>query len=445
MGRPSLARALDVWMNGSHVGTWRVPAHGADEFTYAPAWRASPLYRPLSLSLPAPSSNAPLRGALVVDYFDNLLPDNDAIRRRIQGRFHSASLAPFDLLAQVGRDCVGALQLVPEGEAPPPIGAIEGTPLEEAQVERELRRVVTTPGALGQRDGEEDELRISIAGAQEKTALLWHQGRWCRPHGATPSTHIFKLPLGLVGGRRLDLGHSVENEWLCLRLLAAFGLPVAQAHIATFGAQKCLIVERFDRRLADSGAYWLRLAQEDMCQATGTPGMRKYEVDGGPGMVDIAGLLRFSDDASDVERFLKTQVLFWMLRATDGHAKNFSITLKAGGRFSLTPAYDVISTWPLIGRGPNRLALQEVKMAMAWQGKNRHYRAEEILPRHFIDTARRCGYARMPRLLTELAAMTGPAIEQVRAQLPAAFPAQVAEAVFKGLAGAGEKLGVAVA
>ncbi len=441
MGRPSQSRALGVWMNGMRVGTWRLQARGAEEFEYDPSWLTSERYRPLSLSLPAPAGGGPLRGAIIDNYFDNLLPDNAEMRRRLQARFGTKSLAPFDLLAAVGRDCVGALQLLPEDEAPKNIEVIDGTPLDETGVEQELIRTVSMPGALGQHD-DDDDLRISIAGAQEKTALLLHEGSWCRPNGATPSTHIFKLPLGTVGSRQLDLATSVENEWLCLKLLEAFGLPVAQAQIATFGTQKCLVVERFDRALHPSGKFWLRLAQEDMCQATGTPGAQKYEEHGGPGILALASLLRQSEDSGDVERFLKTQVLFWMLRLIDGHAKNFSIALRTGGRFRLTPTYDVLSAWPFIGDGATLIPAQKVKMAMAWSGKNRHYHAEQIMPRHFVETARRCGFADgLVGMLESLVAATPSALERVRAQLPANFPVRVAESVFDGTVASANRLG----
>src|SRR5690606_17250821 len=130
----------------------------------------------------------------------------------------------------------------------------------------------------------------SIAGAQEKTGLLRHQGRWCVPLGSTPSTHIFKLPLGLVGNMRADMTGSVENEWLCLKLMAAFGIPVAEADMASFDGQPVLLVTRFDRRLADDGSWWMRLPQEDMCQASGLPASRRYESDGGPGIARIMEL-----------------------------------------------------------------------------------------------------------------------------------------------------------
>ena len=117
---------------------------------------------------------------------------------------------------------------------------------------------------------------------RRKTAFLKHQGKWCRPIGSTPTTHIFKLPLGLVGNRQADMRTSVENEWLCARIVAAFGLPIANCEIDEFGTHKVLMVERFDRTLHSSGKYWLRLMQEDFAQATGTPWHRKYQADGGP-------------------------------------------------------------------------------------------------------------------------------------------------------------------
>ena len=156
--------------------------------------------------------------------------------------------------------------------------------MSEEDVERHLMQI-TRSGPPGRGDDSED-LRISLAGAQEKTALLWHNGGWMRPHGSTPTTHILKLPLGLVGHRKADLTASVENEWLCMNLLAEFGLPVAQTAILNFGTQKVLGVERFDRRMHPSGKWIMRLPQEDFCQALGVPPHLKYESDGGPGLCD---------------------------------------------------------------------------------------------------------------------------------------------------------------
>lgn len=128
---------------------------------------------------------------------------------------------------------------------------------------------------------EDADFRISIAGAQEKTALLWYQDRWQRPLGSTPTSHIFKLPIGKIVQNNIDLSESCENEWLCLRIAKAFGFDVANADLATFGKKKVLVVQRFDRRWSKSGEWLLRLPQEDFCQALGIAPALKYESHGG--------------------------------------------------------------------------------------------------------------------------------------------------------------------
>ena len=111
--------------------------------------------------------------------------------------------------------------------------------------------------------------------------MLWHRGQWHRPTGSTPTTHILKLPMGLVGNMRADMRTSVENEWLCSQIMHAFGLPTAPCRIATFEDLKTLVVERFDRRVSGDGSWIVRLPQEDFCQATGTPPLHKHQTDGG--------------------------------------------------------------------------------------------------------------------------------------------------------------------
>src|SRR5690606_1486786 len=198
-----------------------------------------PASRPLSLSLPLLPSGESHRGEVVANYFENLLPDSSDIRTRIRDRFGLRSTETFELLQAIGRDCVGAVQLLPEGSRPDDLRDIRFRPLDEAQVAALLRNVAAQPGP-GRVAGDDDAFRISIAGAQEKTGLLWHEGQWCVPLGSTPSTHILKLPLGLVGNMRADMHDSVENEWLCMRLLAAFGMPVADAAMVRFDEQRAL-------------------------------------------------------------------------------------------------------------------------------------------------------------------------------------------------------------
>ncbi|MGF6853437.1 type II toxin-antitoxin system HipA family toxin [Paraburkholderia sp. CI3] len=440
MARQTASKALSVWANGERVGLWRLPARGPMEFAYDAAWIASPAGRPLSLSLPFTPGNMTHKGPRVLNYFDNLLPDSDVIRKRIAQRYRTETLDAFDLLQAIGRDCVGAVQLLAEDDAPAGVQRIEGTPLSDDDIEALLAQTVGKP-TLGAPD-ESDDFRISLAGAQEKTALLWHDGQWQRPHGATPTTHIFKLPLGLVGNRLADLSTSVENEWLCLRILRAFGLPVANTEVLRFGKQRVLAVERFDRQMHSSGSWLLRLPQEDFCQVYGVPSHRKYENEGGPGVLDLARILQQSVEArQDIETLLASQILFWMLAAPDGHAKNFSIRLLAGGQYRLTPLYDVMSIWPVEGNGPNQWSWYKARLAMGLWSRSKHDAFRDVQRRHFNAMALKCSYgADAEPLLQRLIEQTPGVIERVSAELPERFPGKVAERIFKGLQNSAARL-----
>src|SRR5690606_37578660 len=231
--------ALGVWINGELMGLWEQRRSGSQTFAYAANWLAAPHARPLSLSLPLLPEGGVHAGAPVENYFENLLPDSGDIRRRLRQRTGARSTAAFDLLAEIGRDCVGAVQLLPVGQEPEGLQRIDADPLTDAEVAQVLRNV---PVSRSIGPGAQDDFRISIAGAQEKTALLWHDDRWCIPRNSTPTTHIFKLPLGKVGNMQADFSTSVENEWLCSRIVEAFGIPIARTEIATFEDQKALVV-----------------------------------------------------------------------------------------------------------------------------------------------------------------------------------------------------------
>ncbi|MDG0833966.1 type II toxin-antitoxin system HipA family toxin [Pelomonas saccharophila] len=433
-------------MNGARVGTWSLAPNAPDVLQYDLAWTQSGQGRSLSLSLPFTPGNAPHRGAKVRAYFENLLPDSKEIRERLARRFNTGSIGAFELLAEIGRDCVGALEILPEDAISAGTSSLQAEVLSEAQVAQILRGT-TTSNALGWRD--DDDFRISIAGAQEKTALLLHEGQWCLPRGGTPTTHIFKLPLGLIGGMNLDMRGSVENEWLCSLILREFGLPVATCHPLQFEDVKVLVVERFDRTwwTHPSGDQRLvRLPQEDMCQATGVAPDAKYEVDGGPGMDRILDVLDGSMTREEDRRnFFKAQLIFWMLCATDGHAKNFSLFLRPGGRYQLTPLYDVLSAYPVLGEGPARMSTFRAKMAMAVRSKSAHWKMRDILRRHWIALGARHGILTLDgrdaaRLIAETVDQVPEVIATVCAQLPQAFDAQLANAIFSGMQEAADRL-----
>ena len=447
MGRRSHTRSLGLWMNGVFVGTWSLAPRAPDTLQYDLGWTRSPEGRPLSLSLPFTPGNAAHRGEKVRAYFENLLPDSKEIRERVARRYRTGTTDAFDLLAEIGRDCVGALEILPADTEPHGLSPLQAEPLSEAEIAAILRGT-TTPNPLGMHD-DGDDLRISIAGAQEKTALLRLDGRWCLPRAASPTTHIFKLPLGLIGGMKLDMTHSVENEWLCSLILKEFGLPVAACQPMQFEDITALVVERFDRAWWTSPASderLVRLPQEDMCQAAGIPPDAKYEADGGPGMDAILGLLDGSmTREQDRRTFFRAQVLFWLLCATDGHAKNFSLFLRPGGRYQLTPLYDVLSAYPVLGEGPSRISPFKARMAMAVRAKNAHWKMREIHRRHWLEVGTRHGVVAEDGrgaqfVVDELVERTPRVVAAVREELPRDFPEPLADSILDGLQDAAHRL-----
>ncbi|MEJ8295815.1 type II toxin-antitoxin system HipA family toxin [Delftia tsuruhatensis] len=419
--------ALGVWMNGERVGTWEVTRTGRHVFAYDPAWPQSAHARPLSLSMPF-TRDLTVAGEVVAHYFDNLLPDGEGIRRRIHQRFGLRGIDAFSLLEAIGRDCVGAVQLLPEGAVPDGFDQVRFEPLSEAQIAEHLASLGGGFGALEV----DQEFRLSIAGAQEKTAVLRHGGQWCRPLGATPTTHILKPAIGVVPHWHYDLSESVANEWLCARLLAELGFAVADSSIETFGGQQVLCVERFDRAWTAQG--WIaRLPQEDFCQVRGVASANKYETHGGPGMLQCLQVLQHgSEPAQDCARFVMAQLAFWLLGATDGHAKNFSVFLQPGGGYEMTPLYDVLSAWPIIGHGHGKIARQRARMAMALPGRSRHYRLAEIQRRHWKALADTTRIAGLWESMVEMVEALDGAIARLQPRLPASVPQPMARQIFDG-------------
>jgi serine/threonine-protein kinase HipA len=409
-------------MNGHFVGSLHRSASEKLELVYSDKWMTSEYKRSISLSLPVVSKRH--EGLIVESYFDNLLPDNENIKRRIQRRFQTSSTSSFDILSQIGRDCVGAIQLLPEDKLPENLQSIDFEPLCDSDIAKMLNNYHSSP--LGMDEG--TEFRISIAGAQEKTALLLYNGRWCRPLGSTPTTHIIKLPIGK--NSRFDLSTSVENEWLCHLILKAFGLPVADMNIVEFENKRVLAVKRFDRQFSEDEKWIIRLPQEDMCQALGVSPSLKYENDGGPGILDIMHLLLASSDSGrDRTLFMKSLFIFWLLGAIDGHGKNFSIFLKPDDKYTMTPLYDVMSAYPLIA--DKQLLPQKIKMAMAVRGKSKHYNWERIQLRHWMSTAAQCGFSEyeMEKVIGDVLGSAPSVISHVMASLPNNYPAEVCEPI----------------
>lgn len=409
-----------VWYDRTRVGTLVRATDGGISFAYDADWLVDGAAFPVASALPLTQQT--WVGAPVIAAFDNLLPDAEGeLRAKIATRIGAAGKDVYSLLSVLGRDCVGALQFLPMDEVPS-AQDMQYRIISEAEMVSDLKNLAAAPLA----QGDDDDFRISIAGAQEKTAYLKVMDAWAKPQGITPTSHIFKTPMGILPGPdEIDLSDSVENELFCMTLAREVGLPVASVEKIILPEQVVLCVERFDR--VWQGETLKRLPQEDICQSLGYPSSQKYQKSGGPGIQQIMELLRESDEPIlDRETFFRAQIFFFLIGASDGHAKNFSLHLGRRGRFRLAPLYDILSVAPVVHAG--RLQRKRYRLAMSIDG---HYGIDEIVPRHFEAEGKACGLPRERAidLLSDMVERIGPALARTRLALEGQIPASVSDPI----------------
>ena len=355
------------------IGRLKRAGGGRLSFTYDEAYRGAQGARPLSLSMPLAQAE---HGHRIVEAFLwGLLPDNELILGRWAKRFETSARNVFGLLSHVGEDCAGAVRFVAEPRVAT-IAADRGGRvqwLEEAEVATRLRALSTDISAWRRAD---DAGQFSLAGAQSKTALLFDGTRWGIPSGRTPTTHILKPgALGLPG--------HTENEHFCLALAKELGLGVASSRVMRCEEQLALVVTRYDRVRIGRGL--VRAHQEDVCQALGVLPQNKYQSDGGPSARAVAALLREHSQRvkEDLDAFVDALAYNFLIAGTDGHAKNYSLLIGAGGRARLAPLYDVASALAY-----DEPQVQKLKLAMSIGGK---YRLREVGRRQWQKLAGELG------------------------------------------------------
>ncbi len=380
MGRKTKNKTLNVLLNGLLVGYLKKESSGLISFQYEDKW----LSNGFAISNSLPLQEDEYKGEVVSRYFDNLLPDNDDIKKIIATKFGAESIRSFDILEVIGKDCVGALSFLKMGQEVLDPFQMNYSPISKKEIAYRLRNLgSTTP--LGMDTG---DFRISVAGAQEKTAFLKIDGKWYEPHGLTPTTHILKTSIGALG-EDVNFDDSIDNELVSLLIMRKMGLHSCKANIELFENEKVLAVERFDRVWTEYNGkkVLVRRHQEDLCQALNISPYKKYQNEGGPGLIEITKLLMASKENSDRINFFKAIIVFDLLYATDGHAKNFSIFLERDG-FKLTPFYDVMGAYFLFKR--EKRPIQKLKLAMNI-GNSGHYKFSKISKKHYEESAKLCG------------------------------------------------------
>lgn len=360
---------LAVMADGRVMGEVRKDKRSRLTFVYDEAWRRASDAYPLSLSMPLVIGEH--EHARIEPWLWGLLPDNEAILARWGQRFQVSSRNPFALLAQVGEDCAGAIQIV-RPERADALGR-QATDqidwLSEKDIAERLRllRRDHTAWRIARDTGQ-----FSLAGAQPKTALLFDGKHWGVPSGRTPTTHIVKPPIEAFDGH-------AENEHVCLALARSLGLPAAASRVCMFEDEVAIVIERYDRVRIESTIR--RLHQEDMCQALSVPPTSKYENEGGPGAQPIVELLRTHSGRpiDDVWAFVQALALNWLIGGTDGHAKNYAVLVGTGGRVRLAPLYDIASVLPY------DFDTKKLRLAMNIGGK---YGMNDIALRHWSKLAK---------------------------------------------------------
>ncbi|PZF79398.1 HipA domain-containing protein [Jiangella anatolica] len=340
---------LDVYLDGVRCGVLRQSSGGNLTFDYEDAYRAGRQPTPLSLSMPLAIATHANR--VVRPFFAGLLTDNPQARAALAREYGVSLENPFALLSHVGADVAGALQILPPGVSTTDGGGLPASHTLLGPHELETLLLDTIAEYREGMPGGGPSQRFSLAGAQPKVALHRCPDGWARPDTGTPTTHIIKPVAGEY--RRLDV-----VEHLTMRAAGHLGLSVAQTSLSTFGEVRAFVTARYDRRRV--GDRWIRVHQEDLCQALGFPPEKKYQhLDGGPGVGAVARLFKSLPLRADREEtardFFRGLMFNTVLECNDAHAKNYSLIL-VQDRVRLAPLYDLVTYAPY-GR-PTYAAMQ---------------------------------------------------------------------------------------
>ncbi len=324
--------ALDVYLNSDPIGAL-TPAEGSTDYSFAyseeTVTKAKEGAVVLSHSLPIREERYEAISTRI--FFDGLLPE-DARRDELARELKISSNDSYGLLAEIGRDCAGAVVIVPEGEiVGPPTGSVNW--LDDDELAELVDRLPTRPLGVNK---DKRKMRLSLAGAQRKLTLIRSgSGQFGEPQADAPSTHLIKPQ---YDEEYPDLAY---NEMFCMRVAKCIGLPVAETELQVIADRPCLISQRFDR--SSSGTATTRLHQEDLCQALAVPTNLKYQANGGPGFGQFHGLLIEIGRGADIETMVRAAVCNYILGNSDAHGKNFAILFTEVGR-RLAPLYDVVCT-----------------------------------------------------------------------------------------------------
>ncbi|MFN8550420.1 MAG: type II toxin-antitoxin system HipA family toxin [Candidatus Obscuribacterales bacterium] len=345
-----MMKALSVRLCEEPVGL--LEFEGKMKFAYVPD-----AARKLSLSMP--KREAPYNHHHCESFFGGLLPDSKAVKRKLGQVYKINPNSSFNLLQAIGGDCAGAVSLVPVGTEIKESDEFEfkAIPLNEEQIATMLRNIKDKPllAGLGRK-------RMSLAGAQDKTAITMINNEICIPADDSPTTHILKPPI-------TGVEDSVANEFFCMTVARQIGLNIPNVEIRSAADTPYLLVERYDREYTKDHKV-RRIHQEDFCQALNVLPDRKYQIDGGPTLAQCFQLLENTTvPAIAINELIQLVVLNYLVGNNDAHAKNFALLHLSEDGIILAPGYDILCT---------RVYEFEDNLAMAIGGEYEH----KLVARH---------------------------------------------------------------
>jgi serine/threonine-protein kinase HipA len=404
---------LEVWLFNDRVGTLAL-VDGRLNFYYSQVWLLQPKAFALSVSLPL--QREPFDDHKTRPYFAGILPEGK-MRRLIAQQFQVSIQNDFALLDHIGGECAGAVTFLESGQTLPAQNQPDDVQwLSEKEVVALLDELPRRPMLAGKQD-----LRLSLAGAQDKLPVVFDGDRIGLPRNGSPSTHILKPAIQAVED-------SVVNEGFCLALADAVQLKPAKSKVHTISGRPFLLVERYDRiadahELSESKGQRRRLHQEDFCQALGVVPEMKYQNEGGPDLAQCFELVRrvTRPSAPQVLRLLDYVIFNALIGNHDAHAKNFSL-LYSNQSIVLAPFYDTLSTAVYPTLTP--------KMAMKIGSK---YKFSEVHVRHWDQFAQSVGLAKAPtkKRILELAKKLPMAARKLRSETDRDFTGSlVVEAII---------------
>ena len=357
-----LSNSLNVFLNDKHIGILEKDDNGGIIFQYS-----INADRILSLSLPiqkAPFDNKQCRG-----FFNGLLPESEHTRIAIGKKYGINPKNDFSILQAIGYDCAGAVSFFDSYDEQTPSKylqetyEIDYTPLEENALEKFINELPQKPLATAI-----DDMRLSLAGAQDKASVIVVDGQIGIPKSNVPTSHILKPAIN-------GFNETIENEFICIKTAEKLGIKVPNVKIGYANKTKYFLIQRYDREINNNQIK--RIHQEDFCQASNMPSAYKYQSEGGVDFKRCFEILRAtSQPAVAINQFIQLMIFNYLIGNNDAHGKNFSILHYENGKINFAPAYDILCSQVY----PELLN----KMAMKIGG---HYKHDEILLRHFEKLA----------------------------------------------------------